>query len=115
MYASISSVDDERYSGPFTGIDPSRGPTVDTSQIRILPSVNELSIHAEVHENFGTGNRGGQVKTIRRKLVINIDPENLQRIVDAAIQAKLVTVPESPKLAEAAKHLKLALATLSEA
>jgi hypothetical protein len=88
MYVSIHSVDAENDEGRFTNNGNKFEIRVDTSELEFLNFVSELSIRAEESETAGTGERGGEIKTTNRRLVIALNKEDLAKIVEEAIKGE---------------------------
>src|SRR5207302_1097270 len=81
-------------------------------QFRVTAREDGLAITAWSSKDKGTGERGGNSKTINYHVVIDFEPSDLQIILEAAIKTHLITIPGSEGVAEAIKVLENALSKM---
>src|SRR5438874_2649040 len=104
MRLYIQSVNARHDKGPSSL--GGKGPRIETDNFKITDFGDDgLHIAAECSEIKGTGTRGGDPKKMNRRLNMILDKKDLQRILDAAIEARLVSLPGLQSFIEAKKHL----------
>lgn len=82
MYVLINAIDADEDRG--WELVPGKSTSVEPDMYEITPRGDDLLIRAEVKKQYGTGDRGGTPKTVVRRLVMNLNKQDLQKIAEAA-------------------------------
>jgi hypothetical protein len=117
MFASIQSRDDEAPSD-----SPGKTSEITSSVLNIKARDVGLGIGRQRQfleitgansEVLGSGSKSGHVKTMNRKLTLQLDASDLQQILTQAIKVGLVRVPGQQEVAQAAELLVKAMASMA--